>query len=65
MSKILQMLLEENESAIREEGMEMIVSLEDGFCIIEKGLEETPFLIRVETFDVKLPLTIKDFIEGE
>lgn len=55
-------LLEEYKEDILIEGNALVVSLEDGVCIIEKGIDESPFLIKVEKFDKKFSLTIDEFL---
>ncbi|MFD4820120.1 hypothetical protein [Peribacillus butanolivorans] len=55
-------LLEEHKEEIINEGKALVVSLEDGVCIIEKGLDESPFMIKVERYDSKFPLTINQFL---
>jgi hypothetical protein len=62
MNKTLQTLLEEHKEAILKEEKSLVIALEDGICTVEKGLDEAPFMIKVEMFDKKLSLTINEFL---
>lgn len=55
-------LLEEYKEDILENGNALVVSLEDGVCIIEKGLEESPFMIKVEKYNEKFSMTVDEFL---
>ncbi|WHY71271.1 hypothetical protein [Fictibacillus enclensis] len=56
-------LLEEHKENILKDGKILVVSLDDGICTIEQGLDEAPFIIKVEKFDKKYPMTIHEFLD--
>lgn len=55
-------LLKEHGDEILKDNKTMVISLEDGICTIEKGLDESPFLIKVDKYDAKFSTTVDQFL---
>lgn len=62
MNNTLLSLLKEHKQEIIQEGKALVVGLKNGYCVIEKGVDNTPFSIKVEEFGKNIPLDIEEFL---
>ncbi|MGM0924653.1 MAG: hypothetical protein ACQEWW_26295 [Bacillota bacterium] len=58
-------LLKEHGDEILNEDKALVIALEDGVCTIERGLDESPFMIKVDKYDKKFSMTVDQFLGME
>lgn len=60
--------LEAYKEDILEKGKSIVISLSDGYCTIEKGVDDSPFMIKIDdlepsaSVEIHLHVTIEEFL---
>ena len=54
--------LEAHKEDILEKGKSIVISLSDGYCTIEKGLDDSPFMIKIDELEPGLSIEIDEYL---